>query len=258
MYRGFNVLDTYAFNENKYYTIGSTKYKNNKDIVENELEKYVGKDGILDGTKIKNDWFKKVDADIFISHSHNDEELAIKLAGWLKDTFELNSFIDSCVWGYANNLLKEIDNDYCKSDDGNYYNYDSRNFSTAHVHIMLSTALIEMIDKTECVFFINTPNSIYVKDDINNKTMSPWIYSELVTTQLIRKNKPNRPFNEDYIDKKAEVFSQKKLEIKYNINLDHLYDINYKGFESWKKVNNGEKMGAALDNLYSLLEKRKK
>lgn len=218
----------------------------------------MGKDGILDGTKIKDDWFKKVDADIFISHSHNDEELAIKLAGWLKDTFELNSFIDSCVWGYANNLLKGIDNDYCKSNDGNYYNYDSRNFSTAHVHIMLSTALIEMIDKTECVFFINTPNSIYVKDDIDNKTMSPWIYSELVTTQLIRKNKPNRPFNEDYIDKKAEVFSQKKLEIKYNINLDHLYDIDYKGFESWKKVNNGEKMGAALDNLYSLLEKRKK
>ncbi|WP_199798390.1 toll/interleukin-1 receptor domain-containing protein [Clostridium fermenticellae] len=254
MYKGFNVIDDAIFNKKEYYDTGNGNHENNKNIVEKELDEYVGKDGILDGSKIKNDWFKDIDADIFISHSHDDEDLAIKLAGWLKQEFGLTSFIDSCVWKYSNNLLKEIDNAYCKTDDGAYYNYDSRNFSTSHVHMMLSTALTEMIDRTECIFFLNTPNSIYTKDVIKNETMSPWIYSELVTTRLIRETKPSRIINESVLEKKYYDFAkQANLRIKYDVNLDHLYAINYNGFCNWKKINNGKKSKDILDNLYSLL-----
>ena len=37
-----------------------------------------------------------------------------QLAGYLKHTYGIECFIDSCVWGYANDLLKEIDNRYCR------------------------------------------------------------------------------------------------------------------------------------------------
>lgn len=51
-------------------------------------------------------WFPKINADIFLSHSHKDEKLIIAFAGWLKDTFNLDVFIDSCIWGYSNDLQK--------------------------------------------------------------------------------------------------------------------------------------------------------
>lgn len=43
-------------------------------------------------------WFPQIKADVFISHSHSDEKLAIIFAGWLYNAFGLTAFIDSCVW----------------------------------------------------------------------------------------------------------------------------------------------------------------
>lgn len=52
--------------------------------------------------------------------------------------------------------------------------------------MMLNIALQNMIDNTEVVFLINTSNSID-KYDGPASTFSPWIYSEIITTTLIRK-----------------------------------------------------------------------
>ena len=60
----------------------------------------------IDGTKIQEEWFPEIEADIFISHSHEDKDLACALAGWLYDTFKLKCFIDSCVWGDSKELLE--------------------------------------------------------------------------------------------------------------------------------------------------------
>jgi len=60
-------------------------------------------------------WFPQINANIFISHSHNDEKKAITLAGWISETFHLKAFIDSCVWKCSNDLLKIIDNDFLVS-----------------------------------------------------------------------------------------------------------------------------------------------
>ena len=46
---------------------------------------------------------------IFISHSHKDINKVIAFAGWLKTNFGLEAFIDSCSWGYCDELLKIID-----------------------------------------------------------------------------------------------------------------------------------------------------
>ena len=90
---------------------------------------------------------------------------------------------------HANDLLKEIDNRYCRyqeTDGQFFYEYDNRNRSTSHVHMLLNGALAKMINKTECLFFVNTPNSVNAQDAENpSKTASPWIYSELLMTCIL-------------------------------------------------------------------------
>jgi hypothetical protein len=54
--------------------------------------------------------------------------------------------------------------------------------------MMLSTALSMMIDKAECLFFLNTPNSIQATEAID-RTKSPWIYHEISISSLIRKRR---------------------------------------------------------------------
>lgn len=61
---------------------------------------------ILDGVAIQDDWFPEINADIFISHSHGDCDLANGIAGWMNEEFGLRCFIDSNVWGYTNDLLR--------------------------------------------------------------------------------------------------------------------------------------------------------
>ena len=108
-------------------------------------------------------------------------------------------FIDSCAWGYCDDLLKQIDDEHCEKKDGKTYDYDLRNYTTSHVHIMLSTALTEMIDNTECIMFYNTPNSVSLVDDLQTikkkkkkVALSHWIYHELAMTSLVRKREPCR------------------------------------------------------------------
>jgi len=50
--------------------------------------------------------------------------------------------------------------------DGKIYDYELRNYTTSHVHMMLSTALTEMIDNTECIMFYNTSLSVSLVDDL--------------------------------------------------------------------------------------------
>ena len=117
MYRGFNLsLKENCFTQDyfeKIQKIGSESFSNQRVKIIKRISSFANGDGSLDGTKMQENWFPQIKADIFISHSHEDEELALALAGYLKDSFELTAFIDSCVWGYANDLLKMIDNKYC-------------------------------------------------------------------------------------------------------------------------------------------------
>ena len=180
MFKGFNLNIDESFFDNDDYKTGNCLYLKKKKKIHDSIEKYMNIDGSLDATKISEDWFPDVKSDIFISHSHADENLAINLSGWIYSNLGLKCFIDSCVWGYSNDLLKKIDDKYCYQKDSKTYNYSKRNFSTSHIHMMLSTALMNTIDNTECVIFINTPNSIEnIYDTVNNSTYSPWIYSEL-------------------------------------------------------------------------------
>ena len=242
MYRGFNLLlKSLTFDDSSYLNqvtnTGRGLHAAHKAKVKEVLDDFFTDDGELDASKMTANWFPLIESDIFISHSHRDEKTAILLAGWLKDAFGLNSFIDSCAWGYSDELLKLIDKKYCYHSDSETYSYEKRNRSTSHVHMMLSTALSKMIDKSECLFFLNTPHSITpgaVIDGSNGSTLSPWIYSEIAMTRLIHRRTPDQ--HRGIVKKalaKAEMMES--LKVIYDLNLDHLTDLHLDDFNQWRE-----------------------
>jgi hypothetical protein len=250
MYRGFN-LDLSIKDIETHYDRGLSLFAENRRQVKETLNQYLLSDGSLDGVKMQSNWFGQIDAHIFISHSHKDERTAILLSGVLFNLFGIRTFIDSCIWGYSNDLLKLIDDRYCLNPSGETYSYEKRNYSTSHVHIMLSTALSMMIDKTECIFFLNTPNSITTQGIIS-QTESPWIYSEIALTQLVHHKIPRRRMvNEMRAFSKAEGIDE-ALRIKYDLNLSHLADLSSDNIKKWI-TQSYSSPHEALDGLYNIV-----
>lgn len=263
MYRGFNLKldeDIFSDKEKNYYS----------KIAERKILKLVKhfpflnvstlkEKNILDAKQIMDDYFPKYDRfDIFLSHSHNDINLALTISGILKEEFNLNVFVDSIVWRNCTDLLRNIDEEYCRRKDG-LYDYNRRNYSTSHVYLILMNSLNMMIDECEALFFLNTPDSILLKDNLNNiddldKTLSPWIFSELQTSEIIRKKIPKR------FSKETKLFSDNKtiptnenyqFGIEYEAKLDHLTEMSPDIFLKWINryyCNPNE----ALDDLYKI------
>lgn len=246
----------------EYYEKIGEKYLNEqKKIISDDLDKYIV-DGIINGTSLEEDWFPMIKADIFISHSHQDEKLVLALAGWIYDKFKVKCFIDSCVWGYINDLLEKLNDEYSnKREDekngGVLYSHSKCNIVASHVNMMLNIALQKMIDNTEAIILINTTNSI--KIDVKNgslqnySTYSPWIYSEIICSEIVRKKELSeyRP-----MEKLEELyhFYDKKLKIKYDISVNHLNDLDCNDLieweKGWKKYKNINKY--PLDQLYKI------
>ncbi|MCU5063568.1 toll/interleukin-1 receptor domain-containing protein [Bacillus cereus] len=245
MYSCFNLSTHNQFEI--YQDIGDTVFNNNKKEFIEGLGSHIDLEGNINGTSLQSTWFPQLKSDIFISHSHKDENQAKGLAGWLYKEFGLNTFIDSCVWGYSIDLLKQIDEKYCLSEDKKMYSYEKRNYSTSHVHMMLSTALTMMIDKTESLIFLNTPNSLCTTD-IVNKTESPWIYYEIAMTNLVR-NKKLSEYRQGIIQK-ALFSEQASLNIKYDVNLNHLYELTQTDLNVWSSNFSKMKNEHPLDTLY--------
>lgn len=234
----------------EYYRKGLKLYGVHKQKIKESLDKYLSIDGELKASEIEKDWFPSLKADVFLSHSHKDEEDAIALAGLLND-MGLKVFIDSCVWEYADNLLKQIDNEYCvltTNQDGsiNTYDYQKRNQSTVHVHMMLNGALMKMMDNTECLIVLDTPNSLKAKDISNGTTNSGWIYSELLMSKFLRKRYPIRKSMNFAIN---ESVRHDGLSVVYDVDITHLIVISINDIIDAMK--SAENLGVSvLDRLY--------
>lgn len=259
MYKRYRLENSEELKDliSSYEEFGKQIMEGKKATIRKNLDEYLRKDGFIDFTNIQEDWFPTIDADIFISHSHKDINLINGLVGWFKYNFKVDVFVDSYIWGYCNDLLKEIDKKYCLHSNGNSYDYDKRNISTAHVHMMLSNALNKMIDKAECVIFFETDNSLSVKNNIETGTSSAWIYSELITTNLIRPNIPKR------IEKReielSEKYSNKidnEINPLYRVDLGHLIKLEVSDLKDIsQKELKGEK--PYLDELYKTVSAEK-
>jgi hypothetical protein len=253
MYRGFNVEPDNAgilWNNKEYFQAGLKSNENFKSAVSATLSKFATSDGSLNGSSIQENWFPNFTPDVFISHSHKDYSSAVSLAGWLKEQFKLNAFVDSCVWGYAGDLLRIIDNEYCLNSNRETYNYEKRNYSTSHVHMMLSTALTKMMDSSECLFFLNTPQSLNANETIEN-TESPWIYFEMSSSKYLKTSIPSRMLRSErtkYFAKGENV--DESLRIKYDLNIKHLSKLPRLTQALWVIQNN---KAHSLDSLYELV-----
>lgn len=146
------------------------------------LEKYLmNRKNTLDASLIEAGVFPSQPADVFISHSHRDRDEAIKLALSLESR-GLSVFVDSCVWGHADELLRKIDDEFCVPDGWKHYSYPLRNRTTSNVHMILNSALHGMIDRAELLIFLDSESSVRVDDYVNDSEYlsSPWIFSELM------------------------------------------------------------------------------
>ena len=201
---------------------------------------------------MQQDWFPEVGAHVFLSHSSKDKDNAITLAGYLYHKFNIITFIDSCIWGHSNDLLKILDKKYSLLENDNAtYNYDKRNRSTSHIHMMLSSALTMMIDKAECLIFLNTPNSVSTKQACST-TGSPWIYSEITTSRFIHKRIPIR-HRKIQLSKNIKTFDS--LDIQYPLSTSHLSNINSTDFIEWFNKSTCENYEDALDSFYKTFKR---
>lgn len=217
-----------------------------------DIEAYV-KAGVIDGAKLQASWFGTKRANVFISHSHRDKDLAVSIAGWLHEKFGLLAFVDSCVWGHANDLQKKLDIDFCKNPaPATTYDYDKRNRMTGHVHMMLSTALIDMIDNTECFLFLHTDGSI-VSNDVSTSlhhqtTTSPWIYAELKASSVVREKPTGRAQRRKIEASNESILISDSVDIEYPAELRHLRGLDESDLRMWGRC--GKSSLEALDILY--------
>jgi len=261
MYRGFNLPIVMKEDHNDYtewIRTGKNMFNEYSLTARPHIREFAIQENNLDGTAIQESWFPNIDADVFLSYSHDDLDQAYALAGYLYKHFKLKTFIDSAIWGYCDTLLREIDNDHCIIKGSALYSYWERNRSTAHVHMMLSTALTMMMDKTECVFFLNTPNSIQPFQQ-GSKTSSPWLYAENVATQTLRCNPPERymRIEESFLGSDGSRQDlEKAFNVEYLIDISHLDDLTSTIMEKWVGLRN--RPSHKLDILYELITPRKK
>lgn len=242
MYRGFKLsLDLRTFeNHDNEFVQRCKEYGNNleselTDSFEEILNDVTDENDVISGEDFINTWFPTTNYDVFLSYSHDDEELALMFAGFLKNRFKLNVFIDSLFWGSADELLWKIDKKYCIKDNGDF-DYKKRNFTTTHVHAMLATAIAKTIDSSEIVIFLNSGKSTYkVKEEIKkNRTLSPWIYEEIFFTSIIRKKEWYEHRTGTITEGKSQF--ETSFKISYPLPDDCLISLEYDNLQEWNRL----------------------
>ena len=105
------------------------EYEEWKSSLKDTLKGYIDTsslDGSLDAEIICDKFFPEKNIPIFISHSHADKTVAQKFAIWLKENFDLLSFIDSDLWGNYNVIQSELD-DFYAAEMGVRYDLEKKN-----------------------------------------------------------------------------------------------------------------------------------
>jgi len=218
---------------------------------------FEGKD-VIDAEKLAEHLFPAKKAHVFLSHSHRDTERAMELAIALRDK-GLEVFVDSYVWGYFDNLLTELNNVYAnpvKNIEGRViYNYKKATDLTAGVHMMLMGALQAMIDRSELFVFLNTNCSTPLKNFAGvERTLSPWIFSELQFSATARSRIPPRYCvgMESLLEEEEhheKVITSKSALLSFKVFNEHLPKVDGGELRTWFK-GTGLEGDKALDGLY--------
>lgn len=246
MYRGFSLdVDEASIDEllpgyHRHLYIPESVNSERAQNILNALTKNIVLEHSIEADKLQSDWFPMIKSDVFLSHSHKDIGLAKKISYLLRKV-KLSTFIDSEVWGYSDDLVEQIKEKY-------YGHVDSLTHDriVAHVNIMLASALTKMMNNTECVIFLNTPNSIIPnKYSDSKKTTSPWIYHELFISSILPVNTPLRK-------SRPHSVVNEVTQILYTPPLEHLTDLVSSDFNHWIDEVERNSSYHSLDVLYAL------
>ena len=169
------------------------------------------------------------------------------------------------IYDEAGQLVKEIvgstSYEYAYDSKGNIltanetntnttFSYEGCNNAASHVHMMLCTSINKMIDQSECVFFLNTKNSLVLYDK-TEKTRSPWIYSEICLANTIRRRAPKR--YGDYLlheGTRTKYVYACEMIIEYNVDFSGFIDLGFLDLLHWHKQK--AEFTHALDSLYKI------
>lgn len=188
---------------------------NLKNLLLKEVEFLTKND--LDASKTQENFFPSIKADIFISHAHKDEKKTKFLANWLYSNFELKSFIDSDVWSYYPEVVDALKKHMLIDE------------AKTLAHIMLNTALHSMIDNTDAFFLLNTSKSI----NNQNRTYSPWIYSEISCCNIIRLKPPS--FSSELSEKIETLAGMEHFRSSFKVDLREFITLNTNDLKLWMK-----------------------
>lgn len=127
----------------------------------------------IDAQYIQDTLFPNAGKFFFISHSHRERGIALRVAEKLGMT---NCFVDSLYWASADNCLVNIQKSHCKRSNG-LLGLTCCNRYAAHFYSMLSVAIQNAIAQSQAFIYIPPKDSF----SQNGKTYqnSPWIYQEL-------------------------------------------------------------------------------
>ena len=176
------------------------------------------------------------------------------LTEWLEKIFGLSVFVDEIVWGSADKLLNMLDKKYCWQPESGTYNYSKRNLTTSHIHAMLSSAIYSVMDKAEVVLFLNTSNSVpnienVMKED-TKYTLSPWIYQELLATQLLRITNWTEYRMREILEHSQFSHESSEMKIAYKIPINNLAKLDSSILSQWKN-NYEDRYNQPYGNLFS-------
>ncbi|RAZ51607.1 toll/interleukin-1 receptor domain-containing protein [Campylobacter hyointestinalis] len=157
-------------NENPYYFSKKNEYDEDKKKLTNNIieECYNPRYGSFDGKKMQDRFFPQISqTSVFLSHSYKDIEKALSIKSKIESECKnIKVFIDSLYWQSVYDAEIKLAEQY------------NTNTVLKHLHIMITTAIAQMIQSSRYFIFFESENSI--ADIKHNKTTeSPWIYFEL-------------------------------------------------------------------------------
>ena len=213
--------------------------KKDKTLREQEINRLINSDSILDASTILNIVSPQGGFDVFISHYHENEEIALNVASILQSQ-GYKPFVDSQCWLHFDNIAGQLnDLHYHKDNKGNeVYNHDKTIMVQKHCDVLLLSALAKVISKCNYLIFINPPESMigiehYSKQSSNSpKTYSPWIYWELLFAGIL--NERNTSMNEHFADSLSIPKIEYPLDVKNMVKINAYNVIN----NNWKEKKN--------------------
>lgn len=191
--------------------VSSPRHQQFKGEVEQFVKKFSASgSGVFVANKLISQWFPIVNADVFLSHSHDSKDEVEALASYIEDKTGKIVFVDSIYWDSADKMIKLFYDFIDERCDGGRFKVDSLLKASEHVHCMLERAILAMMDKCDDFVFLDESSSV------PNVTLSPWIYSELEFSKHLLGS-------EGMIKEGVENFS---VQVAYNKSLEHLHNVS--------------------------------